>query len=291
MTANLLLTGGPTHPFAATTPLLVDLLAEQGVTTTVVTDPFEALALLGTAEAGQRPGFDLVTVHALRWSMGQERYAAQRAEYAVTVTDDDLAVLDRFVGAGGGLLALHTAVICFDGAPTWRALCGATWDWDRSSHPPLGPVTVAPTSAGRAHEVTRGVESFTVEDEAYGSLDEVDGLEPLLVAESAEPTDDGGRAHPLVWARPVGAGRVVTDLLGHGPPAFEHPVHRQVLARAATWAARTHRAPAPADDLGRTRPAADDLDAAVAAGADGGIVTVPGAAAVPAPPEPPRSRP
>lgn len=251
MTTGLLLTGGPTHPFAETAPLLVDVLAEQGISTTVVTDPFEAFALLDAAEAGRAPRVDLVVVHALRWRMEQPRYASQRAEQAVAVSDDDLAVLDRFVRGGGGLLALHTAVICFDGAPTWRELCGARWDWDRSSHPPLGPVTVSPTAAGQAHEITGGVEGFTVEDEAYGFLDEVDSLEPLLVA------DHGGRTHPLVWARSVGEGRVVTDLLGHGPPAFEHVAHRQVLGRAATWAAS---APPPArpSDLGvetaRSRP-------------------------------------
>lgn len=249
MTAGLLLTGGPTHPFAETAPLLVELLAAEGVTTTVVTEPFEALDLLRAAETDPERRFDLVTVHALRWTMGQERYAAQRAEHAVTVTDGDLAVLDRFVRGGGGLLALHTAVICFDGVDTWRSLCGASWDWDRSSHPPLGPVAVSSTAAGRAHEVTRGVEAFTLVDEAYGFLDEVEGLEPLLVA------DHGGRTHPLVWARAVGDGRVVTDLLGHGAPAFEHPAHRQVLGRAAAWAAS---APTPARVAGgepaRSRP-------------------------------------
>lgn len=251
MTAGLLLTGGPTHPFAETAPLLVDVLAGQGVSTTVVTDPFEAFALLGTAEAGRGPRVDLVVVHALRWRMEQPRYASHRAEQAVAVSDDDLAVLDRFVRGGGGLLALHTAVICFDGRPTWRELCGARWDWDRSAHPPLGPVTVSPTVAGRAHEVTRGVEAFTLEDEAYGFLDEVEGLEPLLVA------DHGGRTHPLVWARSVGEGRVVTDLLGHGPPAFEHPAHRQILGRAAAWAASARtpaRAPGAGAETARSRP-------------------------------------
>ena len=253
MTTNLLLTGGP-HPFASTTPLLVDLLADHGIATTVVTDPFEALARLGAAEAGTGPQVDLVTVHALRWRMDKERYAAERAEHAVAVDDVDLAVLDRFVRAGGGLLALHTAVICFDGAATWRELCGATWDWERSSHPPLGPVPVTATAAGRAHEVTGGVDAFTVEDEAYGFLDEADGLEPLLVA------DHGGRTHPLVWARTVGEGRVVTDLLGHGPPAFEHPIHRRVLARAASWAAApaatvaTVPSPAAGDAPARSHP-------------------------------------
>lgn len=222
MSRALLLTGGPTHPFAETAPLLVDLLAEQGLGVVVVTEPAEAVAAL--------PDVDLLVVHALRWAMAQERYAALRTGYAITLPPGDLAALDRFVRDGGGMLALHTAVICFDADPTWHALCGASWDWERSSHPPLGSVDVAVTEAGRAHELTAGLGPFTIEDEAYGFLDELDDLVPLLV------TDHGGRTHPLLWARAVGGGRVVTDLLGHGPASFQHPSHRTVLARAIAWA-------------------------------------------------------
>jgi type 1 glutamine amidotransferase len=85
------------------------------------------------------------------------------------------------------------------------------------------------TAAGQDHPVTRGEEGFVIHDEVYGFLDEVDGLEPLLVSAH------GGRTHPLLWARSVGAGRVVTDLLGHDPASFAHPVHRRLLARAAAW--------------------------------------------------------
>ena len=94
------------------------------------------------------------------------------------------------------------------------------------------------TEAGRSHPITAGEERFVVEDEAYGFLDLVDDLDPLLV------TSHGGRSHPLLWARPVGRGRVVTDLLGHGPSSLGHPTHRAVLSRAAAWA--TGRATAPA---------------------------------------------
>ena len=41
-----------------------------------------------------------------------------------------------------------------------------------------------------------------------------------------------GIAHPLLWARAVGAGRVVTDLLGHGVESVTHPAHRTILQRA-----------------------------------------------------------
>ena len=231
MTRNLLVSGGPGHPFDRTSSMLAALLDEQGIETIVVTEPTDAVAVLLAAESGTGAAIDLVTVNALRWRMDQDRYAEQRADWAVALDPDDLAVIDRFVRAGGGLLALHTAVICFDADPTWHALCGASWRWERSSHPPLGPVEIDVTEAGATHEITAGVGPFVIEDEAYGFLDEVDGLEPLLVS------SHGGRTHPLLWARSVGAGRVVTDLLGHGPTSTEHPAHRTILSRAATWAA------------------------------------------------------
>lgn len=237
MTRQLLLSGGPTHEFAATSAMLAELVAADGIATTVVTEPADAVAVLRAAERGGGEPIDLFTVNALRWRMAQDRYADQRAEHAVSLDPADLAVVDRFVRDGGGLLALHTAVICFDADPTWHRLCGAAWRWERSSHPPLGPVTVQVTPAGRTHALTGDVAPFVIEDEVYGFLDLVDDVEPLLVAEH------GGRAHPLLWAREVGDGRVVTDLLGHGPASFVHPTHRRILARAASWAATT-RSPA-----------------------------------------------
>lgn len=248
MIRQLLLSGGPAHDFGATSDLLVDLLGAEGVSTTVATEPADAVAALRGALDGTGEPVDLFTVNALRWRMDQDRYAPQRAELAVTLEPDELAVLDGFVRGGGGMLALHTAVICFDAEPVWHQLCGASWRWDdepvgddgdhvieRSSHPPVGPMAVEVTPAGHAHELTRGVDDFVIEDEAYGFLREADDLDPLLV------TRHGGRAHPLLWARSVGAGRVVTDLLGHGPASIAHPAHRTILSRAAAWAAgRTH---------------------------------------------------
>ena len=230
MIRNLLLSGGPGHPFGGTSSSLTTLFDEHGIASTVVTEPGDVVAILQRAKAGVGPPVDLLTVNALRWRMEQDRYAAQRGEHAVVIGAQDLAVIDRFVRGGGGLLALHTAVISFDADPTWHSLCGASWSWDRSSHPPLGAVEIEVTEAGHAHAITRGLERFTIHDEAYGFLDQADGLEPLLVS------SHGGRDHPMLWARAVGSGRVVTDLLGHGRESHEHPVHRTVLARAATWA-------------------------------------------------------
>lgn len=232
MTRHLLLGGGPLHDFAATTAVVERVAEEQGLRTTTVTEPDEAVALLTDAAAGGAEPFGLLTVDALRWAMAAPAYAAQRHEHAYRITDAAAAALDRHVRAGGGLLALHTAVICFDGHPHWKALCGAAWAWGTSAHPPLGPAHVRLTADGRRHPVTAGVGDFTVDDEVYGFLDEEDGLTPLLTSAH------GGRDHPVVWAREVGAGRVVTDVLGHGPASLEHPAHRRLLAQAMAWARR-----------------------------------------------------
>lgn len=230
MTRNLLLSGGPTHDFDVTSALLVELFAEAGVPTVVVDEPAEAVLVLREGAAGGR-AVSTFTVNALRWRMDEPRYADLRDRFAVSVTADQLATVDAFVREGGGMLAMHTAVICFDAAPRWRDLCGAAWDWGTSSHPEEGPVTVQVTDAGRDHPLTSGLEEFVVHDELYGFLDVAVDVEPLLVGTA------GGSTQPVLWARELGRGRVVTDLLGHGPASLGHPEHRRLLGRAAAWLA------------------------------------------------------
>jgi type 1 glutamine amidotransferase len=224
---NLLLTGGHGHDFDAIAAELVALLDEVDVETTTVTDPRVAIGLL------QREGpdaFDLLTVHALRWRMAERPVEPDRATHAFALAPKEAQAIDAFVRAGGGLLALHAAVICFDADPTWRDLCGAAWAWDRSTHPPHGEVRIAVTDAGRAHPLTSGLDDVVLVDEVYGFLDEVEGLEALLASRH------GGRDHPVCWARSRGRGRVVTDVLGHDATSFAHPAHRRLVQRAAAWA-------------------------------------------------------
>lgn len=227
---HLVLTGGPSHEFGVTSAVLVEALADAGFESTVVAEPATAVAALADAAAGRGPDYGLFTVFALHWRMEQAAYADRRDACGFALSDGDAAVLHDFVAGGRGLLALHAAVICFDGHPVWRELCGAVWDWERSSHPAVGAVAVTATAAGRGHEVTSGVGDFVVEDEVYEGLDAVGDLEPLLVTGDRSPT-------PLLWARSVGAGRVVTDVLGHGRRSLETPAHREILRRAARWAA------------------------------------------------------
>ena len=231
MATNLVISGGPLHDFAASTAALVAALEDEGVCSTVVEDP-----RAGLREVAERPdAWDMVTVNALAWRARAERHAHLREEWAFTLHDGESLAIDRYVRGGGRLLACHAAVICFDGDARWAACLGATWDWDRSMHPPLGPVDVAPTAAGAVHPITAGMAGFSTVDEVYGFLDLAPDLAPLLTSAH------GGEAHPVLWARTVGAGRVVTDLLGHDAAAMLEPSHREVLRRAARWLTETDR--------------------------------------------------
>ena len=232
MTRNLVLSGGPQHDFDATTAVLVELGREVGLTATVVTEPPEFFAELGRAGRGEIPPWDLVTVNALRWRMDADRYAHLRDRFAFSLGPADAAALVHHVGGGGGLVVMHTGVICFDAEPTWHELAGASWNWEHSSHPPLADFEVTVTEAGRRHPLTIGVEPFCIRDELYGTLDVVDDLVPLLTGEC------DGREHPLLWAREFGDGRVVTDVLGHGTASLAHPAHGAVIGRAFSWARR-----------------------------------------------------
>ena len=70
--------------------------------------------------------------------------------------------------------------------------------------------------------------------------DGLDGvIEPI-----AEHEEDGMR-HPLIWAREVGASRVVYDALGHDTRSYDSPEHRELLTRALDWLSRV---PAPTFD-------------------------------------------
>ncbi len=223
---NLLLIGGPPggHEFDASADAVCASLEVDGIASALVWDPGELADLL--TRPASRP--DLLTVSALRWTMRAPRYSDQRSEWAYSPDEATRLAVESFVATGGGLLALHTACVCFDDWDEWGDLLGAAWDWDGSSHQPTGSALVE--LSGRAHPITDALASFTLVDEIYEHLTARPGLEPLLTSTR------GTRSEPVLWARAHGAGRVVVDTLGHDAASWRHPVHQLVLRRSAAWA-------------------------------------------------------
>ena len=225
----VILSGGLTHDFPATSACLVEQLGAAGFESEVHDGRDgvdEALRVLR--------GTDLLVVNALRWSMAgpgvPERYRSRAEDEAASPGPGARAAFAEHLAGGGGVLAMHTAALCFDDWPEWAEALGARWVWGHSQHPPLGPeVSVSVTGT---HGIVAGLDGFVLVDEVYGDMEVAADVEPLLTA-----PQPGGDVMPLLWAREHGGGRVVYDALGHHPPSYDVPEHAEIVRRAARWAA------------------------------------------------------
>ncbi len=216
----IVLSGGYAHPFAQTSAAVAELVAAFGLDPQVHETVADALRAL--------PGARLLVVNALWWSMRQDpKYAPHRSAHARDLADADLAAFVRHVEAGGSLLAMHTATICWDTQPGWRALIGGGWAWGRSHHPPLGPVSIGLSPAGRA--LSGGPPAFGLVDEAYHALD------PAVDCRILAYATVGGPPQPVAWTRLQGSGRVAVDALGHDVRSLREPGHEALLRGTIEW--------------------------------------------------------
>ena len=220
MTRALVLSGGPGHDCPTTSRLLAEAIAPAGIDCEITEDLDAGFARLH--------GFDLLAVNALRWPMAVERYAPLRPEWEYHLPPAGRSAIADHVAAGKPVLAIHTAVICFDDWPGWGEILGATWDWERSYHPPIAEATIAVRTD--AHPIVSGLGDFATVDEVYSDLTIGPDVQPLVTSH------EGGADQPLLWARtlPEGA-RVVVDLLAHDERGYAPENHQTILRRAADW--------------------------------------------------------
>ncbi|MFE1948925.1 ThuA domain-containing protein [Streptomyces sp. NPDC059524] len=169
---------------------------------------------------GQRPGavVFLSTTGEVLTDAGRERLAA-------------------YVDGGGGFVGVHAAACAEYGWPYFGELLGARF----TGHPAYQPGRVLVTD--RSHPATRHLPPVWNWTDEWYDFDADPARDPavrvLARADESSYTGAGtGPAHPLIWCRPQGAGRVFYTSLGHAPSAYEDPAFRTHLAAAVTWAAR-----------------------------------------------------
>jgi hypothetical protein len=153
-------------------------------------------------------------------------YTCLDEQASLTHDATELAALSEWVRAGGGLLALHSTAVAARTQPELKALIGGSF----VSHPPKGRFLAAPMLG--QHPITAGIEAFQVEDELY-TLDYDPGVTILLVTLSS------GRAHPLVWTRKDGKGRIVYIALGHDETTWNLPNFRRLLVQTVMYLTRS----------------------------------------------------
>ena len=227
---NLMIAGGVFHPAQASVPSMTALLQEQGIATDVEEDVEAACRRLAQG------GYRLLTVSALRWRMDDPKYEAHRQRWALALSEPARQAIVGHLRAGGALLAMHTACLCFDDWPVWGNILGGRWVWGQSGHAPFDQVEVR-FDATVTHRLTDGLTDFICPDEVYERLWLAPDVQPLaharnLTANAGQPGDWA----PVLWTRQWEGARVVYDALGHDAQSLDHPVHRQLIQRAAAWA-------------------------------------------------------
>lgn len=85
----------------------------------------------------------------------------------------------------------------------------------------------------REHEITRGIDDFTMRDTERYYL-HVDPGNHVLATTPFE----AGFDMPVVWTRRWGAGRVAVASFGHTFRDFDVPQAREIVQRAMLWASR-----------------------------------------------------
>ncbi|KWX86772.1 glycosyl hydrolase [Paenibacillus riograndensis] len=144
-----------------------------------------------------------------------------------TVSPQQTAVLLSYVSGGGGLIVLHTGISLAKRYELAHLIGGRF-----TGHPPYAPLNFKVLE----HDITEGIEDFQLDEEPYTFDFDPFTEKTILLEYEAE-----GEMRPAAWCHSYGLGRVVFLMPGHHEPSFTHPAIRQLILRAATWAARIPR--------------------------------------------------
>jgi type 1 glutamine amidotransferase len=222
VTRTLVLTGegryaDPWHPFEQTSAQLIEILEGLGHDVEVSTSIAERVGALDTDSEVAR--VDLIVANAASPEPALDPESFGRAEHG----------LNRYLGRGGAVFALHTSVTTLLDLPEWSRAIGGRWIKDVSMHPPKGPAQFSTGDSG--HPIVGAISSFEADDERYSYLEVADDIDVLVTHDFED------RAHPVVWTHRLGESRIVADSLGHNVDSFSSPEHRELISRSFQWVA------------------------------------------------------
>jgi type 1 glutamine amidotransferase len=138
------------------------------------------------------------------------------------LTGDQVSGLSRWVWQGGALLGAHAATVIGDSNPRLGRLLGGVF----LSHPEPFAFTLYPLVG--EHPITAGLQAFDVLDEFY--LQQVDPAVNIRMVALYQ-----GVAHPMVWSRSAGQGRVACVVPGHFPQVWNNPAYQRLMLQTAGW--------------------------------------------------------
>ncbi|TAL01192.1 MAG: ThuA domain-containing protein [Rhodospirillaceae bacterium] len=163
----------------------------------------------------------------------------------VQPSEAQVTALGNFLSAGGRWFALHgtnSAIRWLDGRPDCPDVNPALTDMLGSqfrAHPPIHAFDVHVVD--RAHDLTKGLRDFRVEDELYLSTDRP-GNRPLLVTQfggDAKPFTQDSWPHAerlVMYLRTYGKGEVLYLTLGHCRGKYDlQPMIEETTIQRCSW--------------------------------------------------------
>jgi type 1 glutamine amidotransferase len=144
-----------------------------------------------------------------------------------------------YVENGGGLIAIHSALVAGKNTETLDKLIGCRF----TGHPNACPVTVQPV---KPHPVTEGVGIFCETDEHY-KIDIIAEDANVLLASYSPPQGEESKfqedpyhncpaaIHAAGYVRTQGKGRVCVLTPGHLLPVWHNPEFKKLLTNAINW--------------------------------------------------------
>ena len=258
-TKVMIIGGQNNHNWAATTPLMADVLKKAG--------NFEVMVY-------NTPGDN---TPASGWDAWQPKFK-----------DFDCIILDYngqnwpercqkdfldFVSDGGGVVAIHAANNSFSGWKEYEKIIGMLWRGTESGYSIYldddGKVVREEPGKGRGmghgstydwvmtvrdkeNPITAGMPAKWMHknDELYhGQRGPAKNMHILLTAYSDPAPGRGGtgKNEPMVWWIPYGKGKVLVNLMGHAPEPMKCVGFQTLLKRSCEWLATGKCSPLPAN--------------------------------------------
>ncbi len=200
--------------------MLSDILKEVDIASEIQED----FSVIGNGVLQQ---YDLIALNCARWSkIDNPDFPGWREKGYLKLSEEAREEFLKFFAQGKGMLALHTATLCFDDWDEYGKIVGARF----TGHSPYYQ-EYRMQICSKPHPITEGIKDFMIMDELYTNPKLTDSVDPLIASEWEE------QKHPILWVRTYEKGRICYNAMGHGVEAFENPTFQELRKRGARWVA------------------------------------------------------
>ena len=216
----LLLCGRNNHDWLDTTPVLKQLLEEDG---RFIVDVTKNPSKMNDA---MLTNYDAILSNWSAWPDVTNHFWGTNAEKAFV----------KFVASGKGFVLFHAASATFHTWPEYQDMACATWDTASTGHGSINEFKVNITETN--HPITSGMSDFWIRDELWHRMQISQNAFILAKAFSSPGKGGSNQNEPVALITRFGKGRCFNLVLGHDSSVMTNAAWRTLMKRGVEWAAK-----------------------------------------------------